>query len=63
MPLANPTFFVEMTLTLQPPKNSITEYFAKITSVTPTTVEEECSHNTIVIPQEQEEQDTLENID
>ena len=66
MPHTNPKFFVETTLTLQPPKNFITKYFGKISSVTPTAntmEEEESSHDTIVILQEHEEQDTLENID
>ena len=56
-----------MTLILQPTKPSITEYFSKMSSVTPIidAPEEEHRHNTIETPQEHEDQnqDTLEDVD
>ena len=50
-PLANPRFFAATTLTLKPPKPSITEYFSKMSSVTPITdaLEEEHRCDTIMI--------------
>ena len=57
-PQTNPSFFVAAILTLQPPKPSITEYFGKMSSVTPImdAVEEEFRHYTTVTPQEHEDQ-------
>ena len=56
-----------LTLTLQPPKPSITEHFSKRSSVTPIedTLEEDWKCNTIMmlLGHEDKNQDTLEDID
>ena len=66
-PQTSPRFFAVMTLTLQPPKPSTTEYFGKMSGVTPImdAPEEEHRCNTIMYQQEHEDQnqDTLEDID
>ena len=66
-PKTNPRFFAAMTLTLKPPKPCITEYFGKMSSVSPIidALEEECRCDTIVTKQEHKfkNQDTLEDID
>ena len=66
-PQTNPRFFAAMTLTLKPSKPSITEYFSKMSSVTPKMddPEEECSCDAIVTQQEYEvqNQDTFKDID
>ena len=63
-PQTNPRFFAEMTLTLQPPKPSITEYFGKTSNVIPimNAWEEECRHDTITKSQEHQNYNTLVNI-
>ena len=66
-PQTNPRFFEVMLLNLQPPKPPITEYFSKVSSETPIMdpLEEEHRCNTIRTQQEHEDQnqDTLENVD
>ena len=66
-PQNNPRFLVAMTLILQPPKPSITEYFSKMPSVTPIidALADECRCDTITIQKEHKDQnqDTLEDID
>ena len=63
----NPKFFAVMTLSLKTPKPFITEYFSKMSSVTPIldAPREEHRCNTITAKQEHEvqNQDTLEHID
>ena len=65
-PKTSPRFFAVMILTLKSPKLSITEYFGKMSCITPImdTPEEEHRYNTIAAKQEHkiQNQDTLEDI-
>ena len=66
-PQTIPRFFAVSSLTLKPPKPSITEYFGKMSSVTPKIAapEERHRHNIIATKQEHEvqNQDRLESLD
>ena len=63
MPQTNPRFFMVKTLTLQPSKPSITEHFSKRPSVTPEMEECRCNTITALLGHEDQNKDTLEDID